>query len=58
MGGHDRVSMQPGYWLWPLPPSGALRLFCEWPTAGIALSTVEIDADAIRAAAERTTPLF
>jgi hypothetical protein len=38
-----RVTMKPGYWLWPLPPSGPLRISCEWPFVDIALTTVEID---------------
>jgi hypothetical protein len=50
--------MRPGYWLWPLPPAGPLQLSCEWPTAGIALSSVEIDADAIRADAQQALPLW
>lgn len=38
------VTMKPGYWLWPLPPSGPLRISCEWPLVRIAVTTVQIDA--------------
>jgi len=54
-GGH--VSMAPSYWLWPLPPAGPLRIWCEWPVVGIGLVSTEIDASAIVAAAARAVPL-
>jgi hypothetical protein len=54
----DAVSMRPGYWLWPLPPAGALRVWCEWPALEIPLSSLELDADAIREAAQRALPLW
>jgi hypothetical protein len=53
-----RVVLRPGYWLWPLPPAGALRVSCEWPLAGIPLSTVELDAASLRDAAGRAAPLW
>ncbi len=46
------------FWLWPLPPTGTLRLFCEWPVAQIELSSVELDPSPILEAAARTTELW
>ena len=56
--GGGLVDMQPGYWLWPLPPAGPIKVSCEWPVVGIALSTVEIDGAALVAAAERVVRLW
>ena len=55
--GKDRVSMRPGYWLWPLPPTGPLKISCEWPIVDIPLTTVEIDAQKIVNAAAQASPL-
>jgi hypothetical protein len=57
-GGSGTVTMNPRYWLWPLPPPGPLRVSCEWPVAGIELASVEIDAAAIRAASTRARTLW
>jgi len=57
-GAPDSVAMRPGYWLWPLPPAGALRAWCEWPALEIPLSSLELDADAIHDAARRALPLW
>jgi hypothetical protein len=57
-GGSGSVTMRPGFWLWPLPPDGPLRLSCEWPLVDVPLSTVEIDATALTDAAARATPLW
>ena len=32
------------YWLWPLPPPGILTFAIEWPSKGIELSLLEVDA--------------
>ena len=56
--GNDRVSMKPGYWLWPLPPAGTLKLSCEWPIVDIPLTTVEIDAREIVNAASQAAQLW
>ena len=53
-----QVTMKPGYWLWPLPPSGPLRISCEWPFVDIALTTVEIDGTALVDSAEQARPLL
>src|SRR6188472_2365872 len=55
---HSRVTMKPGYWLWPLPPPGPLQVSCEWPLVDIAMTTVEIDADALLDAASRARSLW
>ena len=60
-GGHlddHTVALRPGYWLWPLPSPGTIRISCEWPLVDISLATAEIDADALRDAASRATPLW
>jgi hypothetical protein len=49
-GGGGRVWRQ-GWWLWPLPPEGALTFACEWPAHGIPTTTHEVDAAPIRDAA-------
>jgi hypothetical protein len=57
-GGEDSVTLQDSYWLWPLPPPGPIRVFCEWPAVGIPLTRAEIDGAAIAQAAARVTPLW
>jgi hypothetical protein len=56
--GAGRVTMNPGYWLWPLPTAGALRLFVEWPIVEIELCSVELAADQLLDAASRSEPLW
>jgi hypothetical protein len=56
--GAGRITMQPGYWLWPLPPSGPMRVFVEWPALDVVLSHVELDADLLLEAARRAQPLW
>jgi hypothetical protein len=57
-GGQGGVRMNPGFWLWPHPEAGAMRVFCEWPVVGISLSTVDIDVAELVGAAERVVPLW
>jgi hypothetical protein len=45
-------------WIWPLPPPGPLWLVCEWPSAKIALTRHEIDAQQILDAASRAQVIF
>jgi hypothetical protein len=52
------VTMRPGFWLWPPPGAGTLRVFCEWPLVEIPLSSVEIDTGDLVAAAARVVPLW
>ena len=47
----ESVTMKPGYWFWPLPPPGLLRISCEWPLVDITLTTVEIDGHTLLDAA-------
>lgn len=57
-GRRDRVVMHHDYWVWPLPGPGPIRVSCEWPLVGIALSTVEIDGAELVEAATRAVPLW
>ncbi len=56
--GSGRVWINPGYWLWPLPPAGSLRLFVEWPVVEIDLSSVELPCGPLLEAAARSEPLW
>ena len=55
---HGRVSLRPGYWLWPLPPLGAFEIACEWPIVGIPLTAVEIDGSALVEASSRSSTFW
>jgi hypothetical protein len=46
------------YWLWPLPPPGALTFAIEWPSKKIALSTHEVDASLIIEASKSSEVLW
>lgn len=50
-GGPGRWEMK--HWLWPLPTPGDLTFHVSWPSFGIAETSSTLDADQIRAAAER-----
>jgi hypothetical protein len=56
--GAGAFALNPGYWLWPLPPPGPLHVFVEWPVLGVALSRVELDAAPIIEAAGRSRRLW
>jgi hypothetical protein len=56
--GSGRIRMNPAYWLWPLPPSGTLRLFVEWPALEISLTSTELDAAPIVRAAAASRQLW
>ena len=56
--GQGHVKMNPGFWLWPRPEAGTMRVFCEWPVVEISLSTVDIDIAELVAAAELVVPLW
>lgn len=56
-GGHEQ-SCDRDYWLSSLPPSGPLDVFCEWPRAGLPLTTQSLDAASILQAADRSRPLW
>lgn len=55
-GGQDRWSMR--QWLWPLPPDGPLTFIAEWPKYDIPECRAEIDASALRRAAEDAIRLW
>jgi hypothetical protein len=57
-GGGGGRSWSFGYWLWPLPPAGALAVVVEWPSQGIALTRVELDAVPLLAAAAESEQLW
>jgi len=55
--GDGLATMRPGFWLWPLPEAGVLRLSVEWPVVEIPLSTIELGSAELLAAAARVLPL-
>jgi hypothetical protein len=57
-GGGGGTAWDMDQWVWPLPPPGPLAFVCEWPAHQIGESRVELDADLVRQAAERATPLW
>ncbi|MHB8468870.1 MAG: hypothetical protein ACYDCH_03830 [Gaiellaceae bacterium] len=56
--GDGRVSFNPGYWLWPLPPAGVLRLFVEWPALDVPLTPAELDVAPLLQAAAAAQALW
>lgn len=46
------------FWVWPLPPAGAVGFVSEWPAAGIALTRVDVDAQLLIDAAARAREMF
>ncbi len=54
----SRGLVQMTYWVWPLPPPGALEFVAEWPAYAIPLTRHSSDADLIRAAAQRCVSLW
>jgi hypothetical protein len=58
MSGWGRIRYMPTFWLWPLPPPGPLRIWCEWPIVGVELTSTEVDATPFRAAAARVVDLW
>jgi hypothetical protein len=55
-GGVSRHEMR--FWVWPLPPPGALGFVCEWPSHGIGETRVEVDAQLLLDAAVQAVPLW
>jgi hypothetical protein len=45
-------------WAWPLPPSGPVTLTCSWPRHGLRDASVQLDGEAIRAAARQAEPFW
>jgi hypothetical protein len=56
--GKSSVSWNASFWLWPLPAGGALRITCEWPIAGIPVSTAEVGTAELLGAAAKAVRIF
>lgn len=54
----NREDVRASLWLWPLPPPGPLTLTCSWSHRGVHDAGLVLDADAIRAAADRAVPFW
>jgi hypothetical protein len=46
------------YWVWPLPPEGTLTFICEWRARGLAVTSHDVDATAIRRAGAASPSLW
>jgi hypothetical protein len=57
-GGGGGLTYTMGFWLWPLPPAGALGFVVEWPSEGIDETRIEIDSASIREAANEAETLW
>lgn len=57
-GGGGGTFWEQAFWCWPIPPSGDIRLVCEWPSAGIERTSTVIDADLIIDTAKRAQRLW
>ncbi len=55
-GGGKRWDMQ--FWIWPLPPDGALTVSCEWPAGGVPFASEEFDGRMVRLAGQSSTRLW
>lgn len=53
-GSNGPVGFESKFWLWPLPPSGALTFVVEWPAYGIEESSASVDVDALRSCVDRS----
>jgi hypothetical protein len=58
MSGHRNVTMRPGFWIWPVPEPGTIRLSCEWPLVNIPFSGIDLDGEQLRDACGRATKLW
>jgi hypothetical protein len=59
LGGHgDGATWLQRFWIWPIPTSGDVMFSCDWPAAGIPVTTTPLSASSIRAAAGRAIQLF
>lgn len=57
-GGGGGKSWEMNWWVWPLPPPGALALVCEWPAHGIELTRYELDGATVIDAASTVETLW
>jgi hypothetical protein len=58
MSDNRSVTMRPGFWMWPVPGPGTVRLSCEWPIVDIPLTTIDLDADRLREASAGAVKLW
>jgi hypothetical protein len=56
-GGRSESLLEQGYWLWPLPTSGRLRISCHWLEQDIPLTSHELEAQLFRDAAAQARPV-
>jgi hypothetical protein len=47
-----------GFWIWPLPPEGPLTVAVEWPSESVELTTSQLDAAPLLAAASQSEALW
>ena len=57
-GGGGGSSWEMRFWVWPLPPEGALTFVTEWPSERIAVSQADLDSAVVRDAAARAEELW
>ena len=57
-GGGSSTRYAMGFWCFPLPPEGPVRVYVEWADRGIEETSVEFDAGLIREAAARAVVLW
>jgi hypothetical protein len=57
-GGGGGGRWRTAFWVWPLPPEGALTFVCEWPIADIPETRTDIDSALIRDAAAAAVALW
>ncbi len=46
------------YWVWPLPPAGAMTFVCEWAAFGIPETSKDVDTQPILRAAAQSIKLW
>lgn len=57
-GGGSGQSSDQDYWLWPLPPAGSMRIFCQWRKLDVERTVIDIDTAPFLAAAHEATPIW
>jgi hypothetical protein len=54
----EELRLDLSYWVWRLPPPGAITFVCHWPACGIEDARAQIDAQRIHDAASRSIDLW
>ncbi|WP_051970717.1 hypothetical protein [Kitasatospora azatica] len=57
-GGGGSGTWEQKFWVWGLPETGPVTLVCAWSAEGLAEHRVELDGDALRAAAAQAESLW